>query len=115
VTFAEVQEATGFELIDAVRAKPPCRAGAAGDHCQPRPAQHPGSVHQGQPASEEATDQGTTSSNPESGRDITYETDEPVLYEVADGVAWITMNRPGFNNAQNGQMTYALDDASSAR
>ena len=43
--------------------------------------------------------------------DITYETDEPVLYEVAHGVAWITMNRPTFNNAQNGQMTYALDDA----
>ena len=43
--------------------------------------------------------------------DITYETDEPVLYEVTDGVAWITMNRPSFNNAQNGQMTYALDDA----
>ena len=43
--------------------------------------------------------------------DIVYETEEPVLYEVADGVAWITMNRPQFNNAQNGQMTYALDDA----
>ena len=43
--------------------------------------------------------------------DITYETDEPVLYEVADRIAWITMNRPQFNNAQNGQMTYALDDA----
>ena len=43
--------------------------------------------------------------------EITYETDEPILYEVVDGVAWITMNRPGFNNAQNGQMTYALDDA----
>jgi enoyl-CoA hydratase len=43
--------------------------------------------------------------------DITYETDEPVLYEVVDTVAWITMNRPQFNNAQNGQMTYALDDA----
>jgi len=42
--------------------------------------------------------------------DITYETDEPVLYEVIDNVAWITMNRPQFNNAQNGQMTYALDD-----
>lgn len=40
-----------------------------------------------------------------------YETDEPVLYEAAGGVAWITMNRPKFNNAQNGQMTYALDDA----
>ena len=43
--------------------------------------------------------------------EITYETDEPILYEVVDRVAWITMNRPGFNNAQNGQMTYALDDA----
>jgi enoyl-CoA hydratase len=43
--------------------------------------------------------------------DITYETDEPVRYEVIDNVAWITMNRPQFNNAQNGQMTYALDDA----
>jgi enoyl-CoA hydratase len=43
--------------------------------------------------------------------DITYETDEPVLYQVIDTVAWITMNRAQFNNAQNGQMTYALDDA----
>jgi enoyl-CoA hydratase len=43
--------------------------------------------------------------------EFTYETDEPVRYEVIDSVAWITMNRPQFNNAQNGQMTYALDDA----
>ncbi|WP_428334482.1 enoyl-CoA hydratase [Novosphingobium sp.] len=43
--------------------------------------------------------------------DIVYETDEPVRYEVIDNVAWITLNRPGFNNAQNGQMTYAIDDA----
>ena len=43
--------------------------------------------------------------------DIVYETDQPVTYEVVDAVAWIMMNRPGFNNAQNGQMTYALDDA----
>jgi enoyl-CoA hydratase len=43
--------------------------------------------------------------------DIVYETEEPVHYEVIDSVAWITMNRPQFNNAQNGQMTYALDDA----
>ena len=38
-----------------------------------------------------------------------YETDAPVLYQVADGVATLTMNRPDFNNAQNSQMTYALD------
>ncbi|HMS19967.1 enoyl-CoA hydratase [uncultured Sphingorhabdus sp.] len=43
--------------------------------------------------------------------EITYETNEPIQYEVVDGVAWIMMNRPSFNNAQNGQMTYALDDA----
>ncbi|MDO9145592.1 enoyl-CoA hydratase [Rhodoferax sp.] len=38
-----------------------------------------------------------------------YETAEPVLYEVMDGIAILTMNRPAFNNAQNSQMTYALD------
>jgi len=43
--------------------------------------------------------------------DIRYETDEPVLYRVEDGVAWVTMNRPRYNNAQNSQMTYALDAA----
>ena len=43
--------------------------------------------------------------------DITYETDQPVLYETEGPIAWITMNRPAFNNAQNSQMTYALDDA----
>ena len=40
-----------------------------------------------------------------------YETDEPVLYGVKDGIATVTMNRPLFNNAQNSQMTYALDAA----
>lgn len=43
--------------------------------------------------------------------DIVYERENPVVYEVIDHVAWITMDRPDFNNAQNGQMTYALDDA----
>lgn len=43
--------------------------------------------------------------------EIAYETDAPVRYTVEDAVAWITMDRPSFNNAQNGQMTYALDDA----
>jgi enoyl-CoA hydratase len=42
---------------------------------------------------------------------VVYETTEPVRYEVVDRVAWITMNRPGFNNAQNSHMTYALDAA----
>ncbi|HJV84575.1 MAG TPA: enoyl-CoA hydratase [Noviherbaspirillum sp.] len=40
-----------------------------------------------------------------------YETDEPVIYRVVDGIATVTMNRPAFNNAQNSQMTYALDKA----
>jgi enoyl-CoA hydratase len=45
------------------------------------------------------------------------ETTEPmeenniVTYEVVGGVAWVSMNRPKYNNAQNGQMTYELDAA----
>jgi enoyl-CoA hydratase len=42
---------------------------------------------------------------------IVYETDEPVLYAVEGAVAWVRMNRPRYNNAQNSQMTYALDAA----
>jgi 1,4-dihydroxy-2-naphthoyl-CoA synthase len=34
-----------------------------------------------------------------------------VTYESADGIAWISMNRPKYNNAQNGRMTYELDAA----
>jgi len=34
-----------------------------------------------------------------------------VRYEVTEGVAWVTMNRPEYHNAQNGRMTYLLDDA----
>jgi enoyl-CoA hydratase len=34
-----------------------------------------------------------------------------VLYEVRDEVALVTMNRPEYHNAQNSQMTYALDAA----
>lgn len=36
---------------------------------------------------------------------------EVVLYNVQDGIATVTMNRPEFNNAQNSKMTYALDAA----
>jgi len=43
--------------------------------------------------------------------DVAYETDTPVLYTTRGPVAWVSMNRPRFNNAQNSQMTYALDDA----
>lgn len=43
--------------------------------------------------------------------DVSYETDEPVRYTSDGPVAWIILNRPEFNNAQNSQMTYALDDA----
>ena len=34
-----------------------------------------------------------------------------VRYEVVNSVAWVTMNRPQYHNAQNGRMTYLLDDA----
>ena len=40
-----------------------------------------------------------------------YETESPVKYAVADGIATVTMSRTEFNNAQNSQMTYALDAA----
>ena len=39
-----------------------------------------------------------------------YETDEPVQYRVEEGIAIRTMSRPQYNNVQNSQMTYALDD-----
>jgi enoyl-CoA hydratase len=42
---------------------------------------------------------------------IVYETDAPVLYATEGAVAWVRMNRPRYNNAQNSQMTYALDAA----
>ncbi len=35
----------------------------------------------------------------------------PVMYDVNGPIAWITMNRPEYHNAQNSKMTYALDDA----
>jgi enoyl-CoA hydratase len=43
--------------------------------------------------------------------DVVYETDEPVRYVTEGPVAWVIMDRPKYNNAQNSQMTYALDAA----
>ena len=37
--------------------------------------------------------------------------DPVVLYALAEGIASITLNRPRYGNAQNSQMTYALDAA----
>lgn len=37
--------------------------------------------------------------------------DDVVEYRVQQGIAIVTMMRPQYNNAQNGQMTYALDRA----
>ncbi|AOW93533.1 enoyl-CoA hydratase [Rhodococcus sp. WMMA185] len=34
-----------------------------------------------------------------------------VTYEVRDGIAFVTLNRPDYRNAQNSVMTYALDAA----
>lgn len=36
---------------------------------------------------------------------------QPVAYEVTDGTAYVTLNRPDFRNAQNSVMTYSLDNA----
>ncbi len=39
-------------------------------------------------------------------------TTEPVVtYAVRDGVAYVTLNRPAYANAQNSKVTYALDRA----
>lgn len=36
---------------------------------------------------------------------------QPVAYEASDGVAYVSLNRPEFRNAQNSVMTYSLDAA----
>lgn len=43
--------------------------------------------------------------------DIVYEDEAPVLYEVQDGIAYLTLNRVKYHNSQNAHMLYALDDA----
>ena len=42
---------------------------------------------------------------------IVYEEESPVLYDVEDGIAYLTLNRVKYHNSQNSQMLYALDDA----
>lgn len=42
---------------------------------------------------------------------VTYETEQPVVYEVRGASVWLTLNRPRYGNAQNSQMLYALDAA----
>lgn len=43
--------------------------------------------------------------------EIVYEEENPVLYEVEEGIAFLTLNRVKYHNSQNSQMLYALDDA----
>lgn len=43
--------------------------------------------------------------------DAGAEEQDVILYEVSDAIATITLNRPRYNNAQNGRMLYALDAA----
>lgn len=42
---------------------------------------------------------------------VVYEDEAPVLYEVQDGIAFLTLNRVKYHNSQNAHMLYALDDA----
>lgn len=55
----------------------------------------------------------STSDDPKVNRidESRYETDAPIKTTLQEGVFWITMDRPAFHNAQNSQMTYALDAA----
>ncbi|MFJ2742223.1 enoyl-CoA hydratase [Streptomyces sp. NPDC087440] len=46
-----------------------------------------------------------------SGTTAAPEGSEPVLYERRGPVAYVTLNRPRYRNAQNSAMTYALDAA----
>lgn len=44
-------------------------------------------------------------------KDRTDRSEPVVTYEVREGVAYVTLNRPEYANAQNSQVTYALDRA----
>lgn len=50
--------------------------------------------------------------HPMGGTKVTIEEYRRITYdEPADGVAWITMNRPDMRNAQDARMLAELDDA----
>ena len=42
---------------------------------------------------------------------VADDTEPPVRYDVDGPIAYVTLNRPQYRNAQNSAMTYALDDA----
>lgn len=42
---------------------------------------------------------------------VIFETDDPVGYRTENRVAWITLQRTRYHNAQNAQLLYALDEA----
>jgi len=44
-------------------------------------------------------------------KDPVFEDEPPVLYDIEDRVAYLTLNRVKYHNAQNGHLLYALDDA----
>jgi len=48
---------------------------------------------------------------PKVDADIVFEAEEPILYEVNGGIAYLTLNRVKYHNSQNAHMLYALDDA----
>jgi len=53
----------------------------------------------------------TNETVPKVKAEIVYEEENPVLYEVEEGIAFLTLNRVKYHNSQNSQMLYALDDA----
>lgn len=49
--------------------------------------------------------------NAQRGAPLTEHEEQVVTYEVRDEIAYITLNRPQYGNAQNSAVTYALDAA----
>ncbi len=112
VTFDEVQAVTGFALIDAVdrgNAFADRRTAAISSPGLIRTISAAACIKDNPPAKKDSSMSDLVT--PEIRRDRHMRPTSPYFMKSSDGVAWITMNRPSFNNAQNGQMTYALDDA----